>query len=264
MASAPVDKPDGDMYAATVDVRHDCPVGNLSKGLSDLRIVQWCVDHRDLFQVSGPPEQVRAFREWAEQGGHVGHVSTASDGLLVVTTVCRCGVSPEASIGKTIRRAGGWDIPPIVYRGGWESWRLLVFGDRSLREMFRELRRLGELQIASLKPIENVSMEKMMLVPAADLFTGLTERQSSALLLGMRHGYYATPSATNIDRLAKGVGLSASTFSEHLRKAEARILLNLRPHLEAYATRSPGEVGVEDVRAVGGRRRARPAPSPLG
>ena len=263
MESRPADQSEGGMYAATVAVRHECPVGNLSRRLQDTRIVQWCVDHRDLFQVSGPAEQVREFREWAEAGGAVGHVSTAPDGLLVVTTACRCGISPEASIGQTIRRAGAWDIPPIVYRAGWESWRMLVFGDRSLRELFRELRQRGELQIASLKPIENVSMEKMMLVPAADLFAGLTDRQSSALLLGMRHGYYATPSATNIERLAHGVGLSASTLSEHMRKAEARILLNLRPHLEAYATRSPGEVAVEDVQSVASRRRPRRDPLTL-
>ncbi|HLB68985.1 MAG TPA: helix-turn-helix domain-containing protein [Thermoplasmata archaeon] len=262
MASPQLEMTDGGMYAATIHVRHNCPIGNLSRKLPSLRVVQWCVGNRDLFQVSGPKDQVQAFREWAEEGTEVRHVSSAPDGLLIVTTVCRCGVSPESSIGETIRRAGAWDIPPIVYREGWESWRLLVFGDRSLRELFRDLRQRGELQIASLKPIENVSMEKMMLVPAADLFGGLTDRQSSALLLGMRHGYYATPSATNIDRLAQGVGLSASTFSEHMRKAEARILLSLRPHLEAYATRSPGEVAVEDVRAVAGRRRALTAQSP--
>src|SRR5207249_11586321 len=96
--------------------------------------------------------------------------------------------------------------------------------------------------------------EQMMLMPASDVFTGLTERQSSALLSGLRHGYYAVPSETDIRRLADGAGLSASTFSEHLRKAEARILQNLRPYLEAYAMRAPGEIAVAEVRGVSSSR----------
>ncbi len=153
-----------------------------------------------------------------------------------------------------IRLTGAWDIPPIVYREGWESWRVLVFGDRGVRELFQELRRRGEVRLQSLRPIENVPMEKMMLIPGSDIFAGLTDRQSAALLLGLRYGYYTSPSETTIERLADGMGLAPSTYGEHLRKAEARVLLNLRPYLEAYASRAPGEVAVEDVRTVAGRR----------
>ncbi len=50
------------------------------------------------------------------------------------------------------------------------------------------------------------------------------------------------PSEVKVENLAQGAGLAPSTFSEHLRKGESRILRNLRPYLQAYATREPGEV----------------------
>lgn len=239
------------MFAAAIEVRHDCPVGSLSRSLPNLRIVHWCVDSRDLFQVSGPDEQVQAFREdiVGRFGGR--QVYGTESGILLMTQVCRCGPTDGRGIGKTIRAAGVWDIPPIVYREGWESWRVLAWSEAALREMFRAIREVGELRIISLRPIENLHMEKMMLMPAADVFGGLTEKQSLAVLLGLRHGYYSMPSQTNIDRLADGAGLSSSTFSEHLRKAESRILQNLRPYLEAFAARAPGDVVVEEMRSVG-------------
>ncbi len=95
--------------------------------------------------------------------------------------------------------------------------------------------------------MENVQLEKMMLLPAPDIFSGLTDRQMSALMLGLDHGYYSLPSQTKIALLARGAGLAPSTFSEHLRKAESRVLRNLQPYLQAYSARAPGEPAVEAV-----------------
>jgi len=249
MAAPPVEE--GTMYAAALEIRHDCPIGKLSRRLPNLRIVQWCVDSRDLFQVSGPDDQVETFREdiVATFGGR--QVYATGQGIIIVTQICRCGPPDGRGIGKVIRGAGAWDIPPIVYNEGWESWRILAWSEGAMREMFRAIREVGELRIVSTRPIENPSMEKMMLMPAADVFGGLTDKQSLAVLLGLRHGYYAMPSQTSIDRLADGAGLSSSTFSEHLRKAESRILQNLRPYLEAFAIRAPGEIAVEGMRGAG-------------
>lgn len=155
---------------------------------------------------------------------------------------------PGTGILAAIEEVGAWDIPPIVYEGGWESWRVLAFNEHSVRELFQLIRERAEFRLVSLKPIDNVQMDKMMLVPASDLFSGLTDRQTSALVLGLEHGYYAIPSETRIDRLAKGVGVSPSTLSEHLRKAEVRILRNLRPYLQAYAIRAGGEPTLAKVR----------------
>lgn len=244
----------GSLYAAVIEVRHDCPVGNLSRKYAELRIVHWCVDRRDLFQISGPNAQVKGFRDEVVSAFGGEQVHATPEGILLVTQICRCGPVDSPGIGTTIRNAGVWEIPPIVYREGWESWRVIAWSERSMREMFGSVRRIAELRLVSLRPIENLPMEQMMLMPAADVFAGLTEKQSNAVLLGLRYGYYSLPSETNIDRLSEGIGLSPSTFSEHLRKAEARILRNLRPYLEAYALRGPDEVVVAEVPNPGGER----------
>jgi predicted DNA binding protein len=247
---------EGGLYAASMEVRHDCTVGNLSRKVPAVRIFHWCMNARDVFQASGPDDQLDAFRETVVSSFGGKQVYATGDGVILVTEAHMCSTVKSRTVTSIISSVGVWDIPPVVYREGWESWRVIAWSERSLREMFREIRKIGELRIVSMRPIENIEMEKMMLMPASDIFAGLTSKQSTAVLLGLRHGYYSLPSGTDIQRLADGVGLSPSTFSEHLRKAEARILQNLRPYLEAYALRAPGDLAVAEVRGAPTRGRA--------
>ncbi len=241
------------MFAASFDARHGCPIGRASLKFPDLRILHWCVNDRDIFQVSGPSAQLDSFGEWVDRIFGTRYRSQLNESSLIITHGCRCTEESTASVSDAISEAGVWDIPPIVYRNGWESWRILAWNEESVRVLFKKIREFGEVRIKSLRPIENARMEQMMLMPASDIFAGLTDRQLSAVILGLEHGYYSLPSETKVDRLAQGAGLSPSTFSEHLRKAETRIFRNLRPYLQAYAARSPGEAILGEVRPVPGR-----------
>ncbi len=247
MQMTDLNPPNESMYAASFETRHECVVGNKSRELPDLKIAHWCVPNRAIFQVGGPDDQVESFLAWAEEDLEVAHRSLLPGGGLVITRRC-CRVLSGRSVLKLIEEVDAWDIPPIVYHDGWESWRLIAWGKRSVKDLFKEVQRQGEVRVTSLRPIENVEMEKMMLVPASDIFTGLTNRQISALILGLERGHYSTPSETKIERLARGIGLAPSTLAEHMRKAEQRILRNLLPYLQAYERREPGEPVVGEVR----------------
>ncbi|MFQ5838923.1 MAG: helix-turn-helix domain-containing protein, partial [Thermoplasmata archaeon] len=213
------------MYAAAFKVRHDCPIGNKSRDLPDLRILHWCVSNRDIFQVSGPGEQLESFRGWIDSVFGKRYDSQLHESTLLITQGCRCAPEshhhPDArqSVSDVIQEVGVWDIPPIVYRDGWESWRVIAWNEGSIRELFGKIRAIGEMRIDSLRPIENARMEQMMLMPASDIFADLTDRQLSAVILGLENGYYSLPSETKVENLAQGAGLAPSTFSEHLRKA---------------------------------------------
>lgn len=242
------------MYAAAFKARHECPVGNKSRELPGLKILHWCVGNRDIFQVSGPGEQLESFQGWVESVSEMRYDSRLNDNSLLITQSCCCipdtppGKESPPTITNIIEDAGVWDIPPIAYREGWESWRVIAWNEDSIREMFSRIRSVGDMQIESLRPIENARMEQMLLMPASDIFAGLTDRQVSAVILGLENGYYSLPSETKVERLAQGAGLSLSTFSEHLRKAQKRIFRNLRPYLQAYAVRMPGEAVIGEVR----------------
>jgi predicted DNA binding protein len=52
----------------------------------------------------------------------------------------------------------------------------------------------------------------------------LSRSQKEALRLAYSHDYYSFPRKTGLDKLARKAGISVSTFQEHLRKAENKLI----------------------------------------
>lgn len=70
------------------------------------------------------------------------------------------------------------------------------------------------VEIISLTPIENGSSRRPL----------LSDRQREVLRIAIEEGYYEHPRKISRDGLAEFLGLTGSTVSEHLRKAESKIL----------------------------------------
>ena len=56
------------------------------------------------------------------------------------------------------------------------------------------------------------------------LFPKLSYMQKKAVLLAVANGYYDYPSKVSLDKLAKAMKISKSTFHEHLRRAEKKMM----------------------------------------
>ena len=52
----------------------------------------------------------------------------------------------------------------------------------------------------------------------------LTEKQRQVLELAIEYGYYKYPRKVSVQDLAKKVKMPRTTFQEHLRKAEERVM----------------------------------------
>src|SRR5206468_9812537 len=61
-------------------------------------------------------------------------------------------------------------------------------------------------------------------------------KQSDALLKAHRYGYYSSPRDVTTESIARSLGVSRSTYEEHLRKAENRIMGNLIPYLQLFSS----------------------------
>jgi PAS domain S-box-containing protein len=63
--------------------------------------------------------------------------------------------------------------------------------------------------------------------PAPDLPGDLTEKQREALQVAYRSGYFSQPRENSADEVAAALGISRSTFLQHLRVAQAKLLGSL-------------------------------------
>lgn len=108
----------------------------------------------------------------------------------------------------------------IRIHDGYEYWRVIVSASRpEIQRRLDDIRREmnAEISIEGMKSAGTTTPENQQ--P-----TCLSERQREAFELAKREGYYQWPRETSAIDLAENLGVSKTTFLEHLRKAEAKIL----------------------------------------
>jgi hypothetical protein len=70
----------------------------------------------------------------------------------------------------------------------------------------------------------------------------MTGKQTEAMLLAFREGYYRSPRKVTTAGLAKKFGTSRPTYEEHLRKAENKMIKTVCNYMDLDATRSAGRL----------------------
>jgi predicted DNA binding protein len=88
---------------------------------------------------------------------------------------------------------------------------IVVFNREDLKTIIDGLRELGSVQLDRLKPFANPS-------------SSLSTRQAEVLELAHETGYFDWPRRTDAETLADRLDISHTTFLEHLRKAEEKII----------------------------------------
>ena len=72
--------------------------------------------------------------------------------------------------------------------------------------------------------IENTKLNEVYF---PQVMPNLTKHQKHAIELAYKHGYYEFPRKVELEELAKLARISLSTFREHLRKAEKKLMPDL-------------------------------------
>lgn len=114
--------------------------------------------------------------------------------------------------------------PVFIDHQGYESWEIASFEKGVLLEYIDELKKE--------KPI-HFGVEKMVRSRIKDIFFPkvmpfLTEKQKRAFELAIENGYYNFPRKIDLEKLAKIMKVSISTYQEHLRKAEEKVIPSLK------------------------------------
>ena len=125
------------------------------------------------------------------------------------------------------------DAPPAVYQDGWGYFRVLSFEEERTRELFRDLNKLGPTELIRKRELALNFLPSSVWVNS--LFADLTGKQIDAILKAHRYGYYSSPREVTTENIARSLGVSRSTYEEHLRKAENRIMASLIPYLQLFA-----------------------------
>ncbi len=100
-----------------------------------------------------------------------------------------------------------------------------------MRKLLVELESFCNVEIISRRAIPSGAVKETMLVSTAALFGGLTGKQVHALVFALENGYYQLPKKMTSEEMANKLRLPRTTYEEHLRKAEAKVLRSMAPYL---------------------------------
>jgi predicted DNA binding protein len=217
---------------ARVRIHHPCPYCDVSGLFPETLLLLWCDNRRDIFLVSAPSttelqQVIGALRESF-------HARTLlQDDRNALVSVPDFEWASPPSVTGLARRLGVWVLHPVLYYGGTETYRFVSPSKAELGRLVGRVQRLGDVEILSVA--ERSGLETVRDVPAASVhaFEGLTDSQARALVAAYDGGLLDVPSRASWSDVAGRQGLSRSTFGEHLRKGQLRLLSNSYPALRA-------------------------------
>ena len=145
-----------------------------------------------------------------------------------------------SSVIHLIAESGCIYKQPNVTKGGWESYRIFSFSQENIARLMESVAGIrGKVRIKALRPVKLPCFCTDMLVPTESILAGLTDKQVEMLCEAFSLGYFEQPAKVTAEELVKRAGVSRSAYTEHLRKAEGKIMTNLSPILKLARKREP-------------------------
>lgn len=109
--------------------------------------------------------------------------------------------------------------PTVVGPDGFQYFTMGSWKKENLTEVMEKIKP----NTASFK-LESLKQEKVSDVFIPHIAPPLSKKQKEVFNIAYASGYYDYPKKTNLEKMAKKAKLSPSTFQEHLRRAESKII----------------------------------------
>jgi predicted DNA binding protein len=161
-------------------------------------------DHMITFLIDAG-EFAPSIGEQLNESGQVTELEWVDDQRLLVTKRS-CGALP------IIRRNHGKLQGMDRVSGSQRIFNILVFRREDLKNIVEELNDIGSVKLGHLSRYGETGGT-------------LSDRQGEVIELALDEGYFEWPRETDSEMLAEELGIAQSTFLEHLRKAEKKLLV---------------------------------------
>lgn len=110
--------------------------------------------------------------------------------------------------------------PVIIDEEGWEEWEVASTKRKDLEEFITNSQALENVE-SDLIYFKEQKVKNIMIY---SLLPSLTKKQKQALILAAENNYYGYPRKIKLEKLAKMMRVSLSTYQFHLARAEAKLL----------------------------------------
>ncbi len=175
--------------------------------LLDCRAVAGSSGVHELFEVSLPPEKIKAFVNELRKDPYVYQVDAieTKKGMIMGSLKTH-----KCTACRSFATSGCFLVSAKSTPEGLVEWKVLSSGD-GLKRLIDNLEKGGvKVKIHSVVDLKDES--------------ALTERQEEILQIALEKGYFDYPKKIDISDLANLLGISKPTLSEILRRGQKKIL----------------------------------------
>jgi len=141
----------------------------------------------------------------------------------------------EFSPLQTLMYEGFLPLGPTTLEDGRECFDLLLSDREELSKAVELLEEFGAVTVNRISR----EFSRQVLPSAAgwqELLSSFPSRQREILNVAFERGYYDIPRETTLEEIADEIGITKTTASNHLRKAERRVIEFLVTYLNLAAT----------------------------
>jgi len=128
--------------------------------------------------------------------------------------------SKNGWVTKTVLDNNAFFSAAIPVFGGMELWRVLL-EEENKTSLLSQLERVGVVRINRTRMLEFGEEDGQV---SSTSMSDLSPKQFQILKTAVESGYFDCPRRMNSRELAKQMGIAQSTFLEHLRKSQLKIL----------------------------------------
>lgn len=226
------------MYEISLRFQHECPYSDISRKFPEAKLALWDNLQREFLDV-----RVSERRDWAPMNRELDALARskgsrilrkASDGKSYQFMIMTCACERTGSTLDLVTESDCLFVPPIEFHGGQETYHAVGFDRGAAGRLLARFRSKGAAEIADLRQIETESLGQAAVVPLLDPLSRMTPMQLRALATSMMMGYYRLPRRTSTGRIAASLNVPRTTFQEHRKKAETKLMAALMPYVLTY------------------------------
>lgn len=212
------------LYESAFKVKHECPYRTISERFPDLTIREWFMNEHQILEVSTTTTPTDELLADINELGTAMYNASTDDNLYAVVRSHLCSL--DESLITRFENHNCLYMPPTVYRQGWEHYTVTAFTDQDVRALLGDLNEDRDIEVLSTKAVETRRIPHGLFMTTDTLFGGLTPRQLEALRIALDSGYFDQPRGASVKELAEQTSVARSTFEEHLRKAQNKLIAN--------------------------------------
>ncbi len=211
------------MWVAKFKIKHDCILGNrcekfkiiLQSSNPSVYREKNKVISSSMHYMSGEPKQINSFIKDLKKDKKVVGLERKGHMFFLLEKADKKAVkyyNPKIMFTK----------PVIMDAQGYETWEIASWQRKEIENFVEKVEKdFKNFELLKMKEIkiDNVFFPRLM--------PNLTDLQKRAIELAIEKGYYKTPRQVDLRKLARMMDISLSTYQQHLRTAEQKLIPNL-------------------------------------